>query len=170
MTSVPYSLSAFIASAGVFGASPNIRSKPPGFVYARERDERAWRPAVGLVADRGWRAIGNVPSGESVAIRFFLQHRRGGSMAFILTRIHVGDYDVWKPMFDQDVPGARQAATRHRIMRNVDDPNEVFLQVEFASAEEARTGREKLLASGVLDRFQDKSGPTIVEEAEVVDY
>ena len=88
-------------------------------------------------------------------------------MALILTRIHVDDYDTWKPMFDKDVPGARQAAKGHRILRNVDDPNEVFIQVEFDSAEDARTGREKLLASGVLDRFQDRTGPTVVEEAEV---
>ena len=24
--------------------------------------------------------------------------------AFIITRIHVGDYDTWRPMFDQDRP------------------------------------------------------------------
>jgi hypothetical protein len=24
--------------------------------------------------------------------------------AFIITRIHVGDYDAWRPMFDQDLP------------------------------------------------------------------
>jgi len=27
--------------------------------------------------------------------------------AFIITRIHVGDYDTWRPMFDQDRPLAR---------------------------------------------------------------
>ena len=29
-------------------------------------------------------------------------------MAVILTRINVGDYDTWKPLFDQDHPGARR--------------------------------------------------------------
>ena len=61
-------------------------------------------------------------------------------MPFMLTRIDVRDYDTWKTM----------------------------CQVEFASADEAREGRERLLASGVLDRFEDKSGPTLVEEAEAV--
>jgi hypothetical protein len=89
-------------------------------------------------------------------------------MAFILTRIQVGDYDTWKPMFDQDRPGARIDSKGWRILRNVDDRNEVFIQIEFASAEDAKVGREKLLSSGVLDRFQDKSGPTVVEEAEAV--
>jgi hypothetical protein len=27
--------------------------------------------------------------------------------AFIMTRIQVGDYDRWRPMFDQDKPRAR---------------------------------------------------------------
>ena len=53
-----------------------------------------------------------------------------------------------------------------RIFRSVDNPSEVFIQVEFASAEDAATGRERLLASGVLNRFGDKTGPTVVEEAE----
>lgn len=88
-------------------------------------------------------------------------------MAFILTRIDVGDYDAWKPMFDQDVPGARSSASGWRIFRTVENPNEVFIQVEFASAEEAAAGRDRLLASGVLDRFADKSGPTVVDVAEV---
>jgi heme-degrading monooxygenase HmoA len=91
-------------------------------------------------------------------------------MAFMMTRAQVGDYDAFKPMFDQDPPGARRAAKGHRLYRNVDDPNEVFVQVHFESVDEARAGRERLLASGVLDRWQDKSGPTIVEEAEAVDY
>jgi hypothetical protein len=91
-------------------------------------------------------------------------------MAFILTRINVGDYDRWKPMFDQDLPGARAAAKGHRILRNNDNPNEVFVMVEFASADEANAGRDKLLASGVLDRFDDKTGPNVLEEAEQVSY
>jgi hypothetical protein len=91
-------------------------------------------------------------------------------MAFMMTRAQVGDYEAFKPMFDQDSPGARRAAEGHRLYRNVDDPNEVFVQVKFATVDEARAGRERLLASSVLDRWQDKSGPTIVEEAEAVEY
>ncbi len=91
-------------------------------------------------------------------------------MAFILTRINVGDYDAWKPMFDKDAPGARRSARGYRIFRGVEDPDEVFVLVEFASSDEAKAGRERLLASGVLDRFQDKAGPTVVEEAEAVGY
>jgi hypothetical protein len=91
-------------------------------------------------------------------------------MAFILTRINVGDYERWKPMFDQDTPGTRAEATGHRILRNADQPNEVVVMVEFASVEQASAGRAKLLASGVLDRFEDVSDPRVLEEAERVSY
>ena len=64
-------------------------------------------------------------------------------MAFIMTRVQVGDFDAWKPIFDQDPPGARKAATGYRLFRNVEDPNEVFVQVEFGSAEDAKTGRDR---------------------------
>jgi hypothetical protein len=89
-------------------------------------------------------------------------------MAFILTRIDVGDYDTWKAMFDKDVPRAREAVLGYRLYRNVANPGEVFVQLEFASREDAETARERLLASGVLDRFPDKHGPTVVEEVETV--
>jgi hypothetical protein len=91
-------------------------------------------------------------------------------MAFFLTRINVGDYDAWKSMFDEDTPGARRDAKGHRILRNVDDPGEVFILVEFASLDEAKAARERLVASGVLDRFADKTAPKIVEEADAKTY
>lgn len=89
-------------------------------------------------------------------------------MAFVMTRINVGDYDTWKPMFDQDQPDARAASKGWRLFRNVDESGEVFIQVEFGSVEEAKEAREKLLASGVLDRFSDKSVPRVVEVADEV--
>ena len=91
-------------------------------------------------------------------------------MALLLTRIRVDDYDAWKPMFDSDPPGARKAAKGHRISRGVENPNEVFIQVEFASADEAKAGRDRLLSSGVLDRVTVQSEPTVTEVAESVAY
>lgn len=89
---------------------------------------------------------------------------------YMLTRIRVDDYDAWKPMFDSDPPGARKEAKGHRILRGADDPNELFIQVEFASAEEASAARELLLSSGVLERVSVQAGPTLVEEAETIAY
>jgi hypothetical protein len=91
-------------------------------------------------------------------------------MAYFLTRLNVGDYDAWKPNFDQDGPGARSSGKGHRLFRNVDSPGEVFILVEFSSVEDAKAGREKLVASGVLDRFADKDMPKIVEESEAITY
>ena len=89
-------------------------------------------------------------------------------MTYIITRIKVPDYDAWKENFDKDVPGARTPAKGWQVFRGVENPNEVLIKVEFASADEANAGRDRLLASGVLDRFDDKHGPTVVEEAEAV--
>jgi hypothetical protein len=91
-------------------------------------------------------------------------------MAFMLTRIQVDDYEAWKPVFDSDPPGAREAAKGHRLLRSLEEPNEVFIQVEFASADDANAARERLLASGVLDRVTVKAGPAVAEDAETVAY
>lgn len=85
--------------------------------------------------------------------------------AFIITRIQVGDYDTWRPMFDQDRPRAREKATVQRIFRGTDDPNHVFIFLEFASEDDANDARRRLVESGVLDRFEDKHGPNVVREA-----
>jgi hypothetical protein len=85
--------------------------------------------------------------------------------AFIITRIQTGDYETWRPMFDQDRPLARAKATRQRIFRKVDDPNHVFVFLEFDSVADAEEARGRLEQSGVLDRFADKDGPNVLEEA-----
>ena len=84
--------------------------------------------------------------------------------AFIITRIQTGDYDRWRPMFDQDKPKAREKAKVQRVFRVADDPNEVFILLEFDSLEDAQEARQRLENSGVLDRFEDKHGPNVVVE------
>jgi histidinol-phosphate/aromatic aminotransferase/cobyric acid decarboxylase-like protein len=85
--------------------------------------------------------------------------------AFIITRIQVGDYDAWRPMFDQDRPRAREKARTQRVFRGVEDPDHVFIVLEFESVDSAQEARRRLLDSGVLDRFEDKHGPNVVVEA-----
>jgi hypothetical protein len=84
--------------------------------------------------------------------------------AFIITRIQVRDYETWRPMFDQDRPQAREKAKAQRVFRGVDDPNEIFIVLEFESTEAAHEAKQRLIESGVLDRFDDKHGPNVVEE------
>lgn len=67
-------------------------------------------------------------------------------------------------MFDQDRPRAREKATRQQIFRNIDDPNHVFIFLEFETVDDANEARDRLLESGVLDRFEDTDGPNVVEE------
>ena len=80
------------------------------------------------------------------------------------------DWDEWKPVFDSDPVGRKQVAKGHSIARGVDNPNDIFLRTEYDSVEDARALLEKLRASGVLDRFHVKTGPTIVEVAEQETY
>jgi hypothetical protein len=85
--------------------------------------------------------------------------------AFVITRIQTGDYDRWRPMFDQDQPNAREKATTQRVLRSTEDPNEVFIYLEFATAEDANEARDRIVSSGVLDRFDDTYGPNVLVDA-----
>ena len=87
--------------------------------------------------------------------------------AFIITRIQTGDYDRWRPMFDQDQPRAREKAQAQRVLRSAVDPNEVFIYLEYASLEDANEAHARIVSSGVLDRFADKHGPNVLVDAGV---
>lgn len=87
--------------------------------------------------------------------------------AFIITRIQTGDYDRWRPMFDQDQPRAREKAAVQRVLRSADDSNEVFICLENPNFSDAAEARERLVSSGVLDRFADKHGPNVLVDADV---
>jgi hypothetical protein len=92
-------------------------------------------------------------------------------MAFMLGHFDVGDFDTWKrEIFDADPAGRRQVAKGHVLSRSVDNPNEVFVRVEFDSAEDAKAFREQLLASGALDKVTVKTPPTVVEMADEESY
>ena len=87
--------------------------------------------------------------------------------AYIVTRIHVGDYDRGVPMFDQDRPRAREQARLQRVLRDVDDPNHVFIYLEFdVRSRKRRRPRTVADQSGVLDRFVDKHGPNVLQDAD----
>lgn len=93
-------------------------------------------------------------------------------MASMLLHLEVDDFDAWKPMFDSDPAGRKEMATGHAMARSVDDPKGVFIRAEFSSVEQARAFRERLIASGALDRpgVTVKVGPTVVEQVEAITY
>src|SRR2546421_6077408 len=76
--------------------------------------------------------------------------KRRRAMAFTVLHFETDDYDSWKSMFDSDPAGRRQAGKGHIISRNPDNPREVFVRVEFGSVEDARSFRDRLVASGAL--------------------
>src|SRR4051812_2993357 len=65
-------------------------------------------------------------------------------MAYLLAHFELDDYDAWKSgRFDQDPAGrAQSGAKRHQLFRAVEDGNQVFIGLEFASADEANAFRE----------------------------
>jgi hypothetical protein len=94
-------------------------------------------------------------------------------MAIMLLHFETDDYDAWKPTFDNDPIGRREGgAIGHMLSRSVDNPNEVFIRVEFPSVDQATAFRDKLSASGVFERagMRIKTGPTVAEVAEVTTY
>lgn len=52
----------------------------------------------------------------------------------------VADYDAWKQAFDNDPAGREQSGVRsYSILRPIDEPNHVMIDLEFTSAAEAET-------------------------------
>lgn len=92
-------------------------------------------------------------------------------MAFVMINFEVDDYDTWKTMFDSDPAGRRQSAKGHQIFRATDNPNHVFIGTEFASVDDAKAFRERLLASGALDNVSVINvQPTVTELADAATY
>jgi len=91
-------------------------------------------------------------------------------MAFMLVHYN-HDFDEWKSMFDADPVGRAQGGVKaHSISRGVDDPNEIFVRLEFDSVADAKAFRERLLSSGVLDPVSVKTPPTVVDVVESQTY
>lgn len=91
-------------------------------------------------------------------------------MAFMFLHLEVDDFDAWKQLFDSDPGGRKGVAKGHTIFRAVDDPRQVFVSTEYESADDARAVRERLLASGALDRNTVKTPPTVTEVADQAEY
>jgi len=91
-------------------------------------------------------------------------------MAYILGIFDTGNYDAWKQMFDTDPAGRAQSGTGHRVFRGVDNPNQVFVGVEFPSVEDAKSFQERLIASGAMDNVTVEAQPTIAELVDETTY
>jgi hypothetical protein len=90
-------------------------------------------------------------------------------MAF-LVGVFEGDYDAFKQQFDSDPLGRRQVAKGHTLLRGVENPREIFVRVEFDSAGDAKSFREEVMSSTVLDNVNVKMPPTVTELADQATY
>jgi hypothetical protein len=89
----------------------------------------------------------------------------------MLGSFDVADYNAWKEAFDADVLGRKEAALGHRIFQDVDDPNHVFVGIEFATEEDARGYRDRLRSSAeVMSRMTLIQAPTIVDTVDEAKY
>ena len=91
-------------------------------------------------------------------------------MALMLGSFDVADYDAWKEMFDSDPLGRKQAAMGHTIFRDVENPNHIFVGLEFATEADAKVFRDRLLGSEVMDRMTPIQAPTVVDTADEAKY
>jgi hypothetical protein len=58
----------------------------------------------------------------------------------------VQDYDRWKQVFDSDPADRKGSGVRaYRVMRAVDEPDLVLIDLDFDSAEEAAAMHQKML-------------------------
>ena len=90
-------------------------------------------------------------------------------MAFIVG-VFEGDVDAWKQTFDSDPLGRRQVAKGHTILKAVDNPNQVFVRIEFDSAENARALADKVRGSNVLEGLTPIVPPTVAEILDQASY
>jgi heme-degrading monooxygenase HmoA len=90
-------------------------------------------------------------------------------MAFLVGVLE-GDFDAFKQRFDSDPLGRKQVAKGHTLLRGVENPNEIFVRIEFDSADDARAFQEKVRNSDVLQNVTAKVPPTVAEMADQVTY
>jgi hypothetical protein len=90
-------------------------------------------------------------------------------VAFIIGVVE-GDFDAFKQQFDSDPLERQQAAGGHTLLRGVDNPNEIFIRVEFDSVEDARSFAEKVRGSDILQNVTVRVPPTVTEMVDQVTY
>ena len=83
-------------------------------------------------------------------------------MAHVLVRHKVENYARWKPVFDQHAGLREEAGSKGGFLfRNAEDPNEVFVLLEWESLESAR----KFIQSPTQPKVMEEAG--VAEPPEV---
>ena len=85
----------------------------------------------------------------------------------------VPDFDGWKAAFDSDPIGRKRSGVRrYRVLRPIDDPNYVMIDLEFDSLNEAESVRAALqgLWSRVQGQVMTDPRVRVVEVVESKEY
>jgi heme-degrading monooxygenase HmoA len=85
----------------------------------------------------------------------------------------VPDFDEWKKVFDSDPLNRQKSGVRrYRILRPVDDPKYVMVEIEFDDSSKAEAFRRALsnLWLKVQDKVLDHPQLRIFEEVESKEY
>jgi hypothetical protein len=100
---------------------------------------------------------------------------KGAPLLFVLRIEHpVPGYDEWKQTFDNDpLDREKSGVRRHKVMRDLDNPNYVLIDLEFEEAGQARAMHEAL--QGLWGRAQSRGligspQARIVEVVEAREY
>lgn len=94
-------------------------------------------------------------------------------MTKVIVAHHVADYDRWYPVFKEHGEVRRShGAQGHTVTRGLEDPNQVVVVNDFATAEGARAFMSDPSLPGVMERAGVDGAPTIylVDEAESERY
>jgi hypothetical protein len=91
-------------------------------------------------------------------------------MPAFIVGVFEGDVDAWKERFLSDPLGREQVAVGHTLLRSADNPNEVFVRVEFENIEGAKAFAEKVRGSNVLEGLTVKVPPTAAELLDKATY
>jgi len=76
-------------------------------------------------------------------------------MAILLVRHKVADYDQWRSFYDRDGEMRRAAGcTGTHLFRNANDPNEIIINLQWDSVENA----EKFLADPAVHQVMQQAG------------
>lgn len=88
----------------------------------------------------------------------------------------IRDFDSWKAAFDSDPVGRQQSGVRrHRVLRPIDDPNYVMIDLDFDSSSEAEAFLAALRRNVWSSReatpaLRGEPQTRIVEAVEVKEY
>jgi hypothetical protein len=80
-------------------------------------------------------------------------------MSRIVALFEISDYNAWKARFDSDPVGRDEIALGYVISRNTANPQQILLEIEFASPGEA---------GALLDRLAHQPPPAEPNEMEVM--